>query len=756
MSVLSRIAACLRNLFRKRDVEQELSDELAYAFDALVEKKIGEGLSEVEARRQAAIELGGVEQLKEKVREAKAGYYIEGAVRDLRYAGRMLFKTPGFAVVAIATLALGIGLNTAIFSVINALLLQPLPFPEPLQLIALGMTDTRQKNSTDLNALSYPDFFDFRNRNHTLSSLAVIQDRSYAVADAGGATSIHGSKVSAEFFDVLEIRPVIGRAFSRPDEQPGGGPGGFKVIISDNFWRQHFGGDPNVLGRALEMDRRVYTVIGVMPSGFSDLIQSEPIDLWVTIAEDAATSDGTQPITQQRGNHVLEPIARLKPGVTVEQAQADLSAIAANLAQQYPNSTSFRGALLKPLREELIGDVRTTLYVLFGAVICVLLIANANVANLLLARGSVRGREIAIRAAVGASRGRIVRQLVTESVLVAGLGGLCGLILAQWATQVLVKLVPESIPRLSAIQLDGTVLSFTFLVSLGTGIFFGLVPALHASRVDLNSSLKSGIRASTGEHPVRWRNGLVMGEVVLALVLSVCAGLLIQTFVRLGRVQPGLQPDRLLTASVRVPAAGYPKNEDIIQFYDRLLERVRELPGIRSASVIDPLPLTDSDLTTDFDIDEHPQPEGHRPTAPTHIIGTDYFTTAGIPLRQGRGFDERDQLNSPPVVIVNERFAQKYFPGQNAIGKRIKPGFSADDSGEKMREITAVVGNVKHNSLRNEDSPEMYLPRTQIPSHMMSLVLRTKVSDPSTITAAMCKELAALDPSIPLRNVRVF
>jgi putative ABC transport system permease protein len=669
----------------------------------------------------------------------------------------MLAKTPGFTAIAILTLALGIGLNTAIFSVINALLLKPLPFPQPQQLIALGMTDMRQKNSTDLDALSYPDFFDFRDRNRTFSNLAVVQERSYAVADAGGAVSMHGTKASAEFFDVLGIKPLIGRPFSRPDEQPGGGPGGFKIIISDNFWRQHFGGDPNVLGRTLELDRRVYTVIGVMPPRFNDLIQSEPTDFYVTIAEDAATSDGTKPITQQRGNHVLEPIARLKSGVTVEQAQADLSTIAASLAQQYPDSNSFRGVLLKPLREELIGDVRTTLYVLFGAVVCVLLIANANVANLLLARASVRGREIAVRAAVGASRGRIVRQLLTESVLLAGLGGVCGLILAQWATDVLVKLVPQSIPRLSAIQLDGTVLSFTLLVSLGTGIFFGLVPAWQASHVDLNTSLKSGSRTGGGgEHRACMRHGLVMGEVALALVLLVCAALLIQTFARLGRVQPGLQPDRLLTASVRVPEAGYPKNEDIIQFYDRLLERLRALPGVQSASAIMPLPLSGSDITTDFDIEEHPLPEGHRPTAPMRTIAADYFKTAGIPLRHGRSFDQREQLNSPPVVIVNECFAEKFFPGQNVIGKRIQLGLTADDSGEKMREIVGVAGNVKHLSLRNEDSPEMYVPRTQLPFHTMSLVVRTNVWDPNAVTASIRKELAEIDSSIPLRSVRVF
>ena len=682
---------------------------------------------------------------------------MNALLNDLRYALRMLLKTPGFTAVAVITLALGIGANTAIFSVVNALLLKPLPFPQSEQLVAFGASDTRQKSSIDLNSLSYPDFFDFRTQNHTLASVAVFRDRAFVFSGEDGAASMHGVKASAEFFDVLGINSLMGRTFSRSDEQAGGGPGGFKVIISDSFWRQHLGGDPNVLGRTVEIDRRPHTVIGVMPPGFNYPIQSEPIDFYVTIAHDAATSDGTPPDTEQRGNHSMEAIARLKPGVTIGQAQADLSTIAANLEQQYPKSNSFFGVRLKPLRDQLIGDVRTALYVLFAAVVCVLLIANANVANLLLARASVRGREIAVRAAVGATRGRIIRQLLTESVVLALFGGIGGLLLAQWGTAALIKMVPQNIPRLSAIQLDGTVLAFTILVSLGTGIFFGMVPAWQASQVDLNSTLKAGMRTgSGGEHRARLRNTLVMGEIALALVLLVCAGLLIQSFARLDRVQPGLQPDRLLTASVQVPAAAYPKNENTIAFYDRFLERVRFLPGVQSASLIIPLPLSGGNMTTDFDIEEHPQPEGHRATAPARIIGTDYFKTAGIPVREGRAFDEREQLNSAPVVIVNERFAQKYFPGQDVVGKRIKPGFAADETGDKMREIVGVVGNVKHLSLKNEDSPEMYLPRTQIPFNIMSLVVRTNVSGPSTITAAIRKELAGIDPAIPLRSVRVF
>ena len=677
-------------------------------------------------------------------------------MNDVRFGLRMLAKSPGFTLVAIFTLALGIGANTAIFSVVNALLLKPLPFPAPQQVVAVGMTDTRQKAQIGLGSLSYPDFFDFRAQNQTFAAMAAYRDRSFALTGEQPVTSVRGMMATAELFDVLGVKPVIGRTFARADEQPGGGPGGFKIILTDDFWHQHFGGDPSVVGRTIEINRRIRTVIGVLPPRFQYPISSDPTAFYITMAEDAMSLDGSKPVTEERGNHSLDAIARLKSGTTMEQGQADLSTIAARLEKQYPTTNTDFGVRVKPLREELVGDVRTALYVLFAAVVCVLLIANANVANLLLARASVRGKEIALRAAVGASRARIVRQLLTESVILAGLGGFCGLLVAQWGTEALVKAVPENIPRITEIRLDGVVLAFTVLVSLGTGIIFGLVPAWQASKVDLNSSLKLGARTGSGELKSRFRNGLVMGEVALALVLLICAALLIQTFSRLGRVQPGFRSERLLTASIHLSGASYPKNENKIAFYDRLLERIRALPGVESASAITPLPLSGSNMVTDFDTEEHPLPEGQRPGAPVRIIATDYFKTMGIPLRQGRGFDQTERIDSPPVVIVNERFAARFFPGQNVIGKRIKPGFSADDSPEKMREIVGLVGNVKHRALNNEDSPEMYLPRTQIPSSFMSLVIRTNTSDSGSLTSSLREELAAVDSSVPLDSVRIF
>jgi putative ABC transport system permease protein len=679
-------------------------------------------------------------------------------MNDIQYGLRQLIKHPAFTFVAVITLALGIGANTAIFSVVNAVLLKPLPFPAPNELVAVGVTNAKEPSATTLGSLSYPDFFDFRKENQTLANIAVHRNRVVALVENGEAQSIRGEKVSAEFFDILGIKPSLGRNFAREDEQGGGGPGGFKVILGHTLWQRLFNRDPNVLGRVLMFDNQPYTVIGVMPPGFQFPIETEGPEFYVTIADDAANADGTKPSTGQRGSHSLEGIARLKPGVAITQARADLQTIAARLEKQYPDSNTGFGAGLLPLRDEMVGDVRTALYVLFGAVVCLLMIANANVANLLLARASVRGREIALRAAVGASRGRIIRQLLTESMLLSALGGLFGLLVAQWGTEALIAAVPQNIPRVGTIQIDGAVLAFTLLVSLGTGIIFGLVPAWQTSHVDLNTALKAGTRGTTGggERKHRLRNGLVMAEVALALVLLICAGLLIQTFARLGRVQPGLQTDHLLTARISTPDVSYPRPENIVAFYDQLLPKVRSIPGVKFASAILPLPLSGSQTVTSFDMEEHPLPEGQQHDAHTRIIGTDYFQTMGVPVLQGRAFVETDKLNSMPVVIINERFAQKFFPGENPVGKRIKPGWSVDDSGEKMRTIVGVVGNVKHNALNKDFTQEMYMPLSQLPIGTTWLVIRTNVANPAGLISSIRSELAQVDKNIPLTRVRVF
>ena len=442
--------------------------------------------------------------------------------------------------------------------------------------------------------------------------------------------------------------------------------------------------------------------------------------------------------------------------MSAAQADADLRTISAALTQQYPDSNSHFSAGVAPLRENLVGDVQRGLYVLFGAVGCVLLIASANVANLLLARATVRQKEMALRAALGASRGRIIRQLLTESVLLAGLGGLCGLVLAAWGTDLLVSLIPDSIPRSQDIRLDGAVLAFTFFASLGTGILFGLAPALQTSRLDLRGALNdSGRGTSSGSHH-RLRNTLVVVEVALALLLLTGAGLLLQSFARLSRVNPGVQPERLLTAVITLSNTAYPKPENIALFQEQLLTRIRALPGVRNASTVFPLPLSGSNVTTSFDLQEHPKPEGQRDASPIRVAGSDYFQTMGVSLVRGRLFDSSDRFESKQVMIINERFAEKFFPGENPVGKRMQPSFSLTDDDGPMREIVGIVSNVKHQSLRTDFTPEMYVPATQFPIGFLSLVVRTTTSQPTALTASIRNVLGQIDRGVPLTRVRLF
>ena len=579
----------------------------------------------------------------------------------------------------------------------------------------------------------------------------------FALTGEGEAQSLRAEKVSSDLFDVLGVRPILGRAFQRDEEKPGGGPSGLAVVLSHAFWQEHFKGERSAVGKLVTLDGRPFTVIGIMPADFSFPIDHDPAEIFVPIAIDARSADGSKPETEQRGSHSLQGIGRLKPGATVAQADTELRTIAAALARQYPDTNTKFSAGAAPLREDLVGDVARGLYVLFGAVGCVLLIASANVANLLLARATVRQKEIALRSALGATRGRIVRQLLTESVLLAAIGGFFGLILAVWGTDFLVSLVPENIPRAKDIHLDGVVLAFTFLASLGTGVLFGLAPALQSSRLDLRSALNDSSRGSSSGGHHRLRSTLVVLEVALALLLLTGAGLLLQSFARLSQVNPGVQPERLFTAAITLSDAAYPKPEKVAVFQDQLLTRVRALPGVRDASTVFPLPLSGSNVSTSFDLQERPKPEGNRDTSPLRIAGSDYFRTMGISLVRGRLFDRSDRLDSKPVIIINQRFAEKFFPNENPIGKRISPGLSLTDDDGPMREIIGIVRNVKHQSLRTRFHTRDVCPGDPISAQdFFSLIVRTNTSQPTALTAPIRNVLTQVDPGVPLTRVKMF
>ena len=679
-------------------------------------------------------------------------------MHDFRFAVRQLTKDPRFTIVAVLALAIGIGANTAIFSVVNAVLLKPLPFPNPEQLVAVGSADTRSTpEAGSLDSISFPDFFDFRAQNTTFQHLAVFRDRNFALGGAGEAQSLRGLMVSSGFFEAVGIQPALGRTFRREEEGAGGGPEGLTTIISHDLWQRQFKGDPNVLGSVINLDGRSHTVVGIMPASFQFPIQIERHDVYISTALEATkVDDEDTPTTEQRGNHSLQSVGRLKPGVTVEQARAELRTIAAALEKQYPDSNTNFSAAVFPLREDLIGDVSGALYVLFGAVVCVLLIASANVANLLLARSTVRAKEMAVRSALGAGRGRIVRQLLTESVLLSAIGGGLGLVLAAWGTDLLITLVPQNIPRVATIKVDAVVLAFTFAVALSTGVLFGLAPALQASKLDLREALNESGRGNIGGGRHRVRSALVITEVALALILLTGAGLLLQSFQRLSRVHPGMQSERLFTAVVSLPSSAYPRADSAGQFYDQLLTRVKSLPGVEGATTIYPLPFSGSNMSTSFDNEERPAPPGQQPDAAIRIAGADFFSTMGIPLKRGRLFNETDRRGSKHVMIVNERFAEKFFPGEDPVGKRIKPGMTVDPGDPPAREIIGVVGNIKSRNMSADFAPEMYLPATQTPLGIATLIVRTATSNPTAITASVRAELTRLDANVPLTRVRLF
>jgi putative ABC transport system permease protein len=661
----------------------------------------------------------------------------------------MLLKSPGVSIIATIALALGIGANTAIFSVVNAVLLRPLPFPNPDSLFAVFETD--QRRGYQSGSHSYPNFFDLRAQNTVFERVASYYSSDYIMTGRGEPARLQGAVVTADLFPLLGVAPAHGRTFTAEEDKPS--ESGRVVILSDALFRRRFNSDPSILNQTITLAGRPFTVVGVMPPDFEFPIQNEPVDLWTTIAGDAA---GKSPVTAQRGAHFLRVIARLKPGVAREQAQSELTAIGARLAQQYPDQNTNKSLRLESALAAMVGDVRPALLILLGAVACVLLIACANVANLLLARATSRHKEMAIRAALGASRMRVIRQLLTESVLLSLAGGGVGLLLAVWWSDLLIALGKDDIPRAVQVAIDWRVLGFTLGVSVLTGLIFGLVPAFHSSRGGLIESLKEGGRG-TGEgarrNPVR--SVLVVTELAIAVVLLVCAGLLIQSLWRLQRVNSGLQPQNVLTFNLGLPEVKYNYAKQS-QFWADLKARLETAPGVQSASSIFPLPLNGDRFSISFQIDGRPVPEKDEPSADFFTAGIGYFRTMGIPIVKGRDFDQNDRHGSTPVIIITETFARQYFPNEDPIGKRIHPGISSiDDEESTMREIVGVAGDVRNRSLNAEPRAAYYVPQTQVPFSQMVMVVKTN-SEPRSFIPAATKEVAAMDADLPLFGVKTM
>jgi putative ABC transport system permease protein len=647
----------------------------------------------------------------------------------------MLLKNPGFAVIAVIALALGIGANAAIFSVVNAVLLRSLPYDDPDRLIVLRENKIPQFPEF---SVSPGNFLDWQKQNTVFEKLAAIRGFSYNLVGTGEPERLRGARISAGLFEMLGVKPAQGRTFLAEEDQPGRDS---VVILSNSLWQRRFGADPNILGRALTLNASTYTVIGVMPPDFQ--FPDRETELFTPVAFDAKQAE-------QHGAHYISVVGRLKPGVGLEQAQTEMSAIAARLSQQYPDSNAGWGVSLFRMQEYESRDIKQALLVLLGAVALVLLIACANVANLLLARATARAREIAIRTALGASRWRVIRQLLTESILLALVGGGLGLLLAVWGMDLLLALAPEDLPRVKNGALDARVLGFTILITLLTGIVFGLVPALQSSRPNLNETLKEGGRGTTGGHH-RVRGALVVTEVALAMMLLIGAGLLIRSFYRLQQVDPGFNPKNALAVTVSLPAKKYAEEEQQAAFFTQLIEKVSGLPGVVAVGATQSLPIQ-GDYVLGFNIQGRPpDAPGEEPSTNYYAVSPDYFKAMGIPLLRGRLFTERDKKDTPRVAIINETMAKKFFPGEDPIGK----GINVTNGPERFREIVGIVADVKQYGLDRPTTAQTYEPYLQTPFSGMTLIVRTE-GNPTALNAGVRGQVLSIDKDQPVSRSRTL
>jgi predicted permease len=663
--------------------------------------------------------------------------------QDLRYSARMLLKRPGFTLVAILTLALGIGANTAIFTVVNAALLRPLPYPESERLVVVATTMRRERVETRRS--SYPDFLDWRDQNTVFEWIAAREDTSFTLTGGAEPERVDGELVSADYFPLLHARAALGRTFLPEEDRA---PDTHRVaLVGHGLWHRRFGGSPTLIGQTIQLNDGNYTVVGVMPEGFRGI--SDQAEIWLPMM--MVSSIRYAGILQQRNQRWHSTVARLKPGVTSAQAQAEMDAIMLRLEQAYPNSNRSRGALVTPLHEQLFGSLQLTLWILLGAVGCVLLVACANVANLQLQRAAERQPEMAVRLALGATPQRLIRQLLTENLLLALIGGALGILIALWSVDFLTNLSPVTFPSFVNLTLDGRVLGFTLSISLLTGALFGLAPALQAARPALNETLKAGGRnASGGPGRSHLLSSLVVSEISLALMLLIGAGLMIRSLQRSQAVDPGFDVERLLTMQVSLPPQRHPRDR-IIAFSQQLRERLHTLPGAQSVALASDLPLGGSTSGGPIELEGmHDTPAGGEIRMFRHRVTPGFFSTLGIPLIKGRDFTASDHAQSPGVVIISESMARRYWPNEDPLGKRLRE----TSSGDSWLSIVGVVGEVKYRGLPQNPNadPDVYFPLLQEPNRSLFLAVRTSV-DPASLAAGARGALRKLDPDLPAYRV---
>jgi len=732
----SRMKSFLRNIFAKRQNDRELDDEVRAYVETLAEEKMREGMTPEEARRAARLELGGIEQVKEEVRDIRTGAWLDSLLQDLHYGARMLRKNPAFTAIALLTLALGIGANTAIFSVVNAVLLRPLPYANPQQLIAIKESSQR----VGVHSTSYPDFLDWRTQSKTISQMALLNNRAFNLSGVAQPENIEGYAVSPNCLSLLGVRPFLGRDFLPSEEVPGTAP---VVMMSYALWQSHLGANPDAIGKTITLDGRSFTIVGVLPPNFrlddkTDAIA--PVGIWGADMMDRG----------DRGD--MEALGRLAPGSTFQQARAELDTIAINLQKTYPVLNAGVGISVTTLRDQLVGDTRPAILVLFGAVVFVLLIACVNVANLFLVRGAARSKEIAVRQACGASRRRVVRQMLTESFLLAAIGGVLGILVGALGVIGLKHLISTDMLQGINIAVDRNVMLFTAAMVVLVAIAFGLVPAWQASQPRVQETLKEGGRSATSspaQH--RLRGVLAMAETALALILLVGAGLMMKSMYRLLKVNPGFQSDRVLTMEMDLRTAQYSKSPARINFWQQLLEKVRAIPGVENAAIGTAVPLTGSHNRADITIEGIPVLDiGTFPHPDYHYISADYTRVLNIPLMHGRNFSGADTETAALVGLINTTMARRYWPKEDPVGKRFhwgRPG-----SKDPWITIVGVVGDTKLYGLANPSRLEIYLPFRQEPQTDMYLILRSAV-DPASLTSSVRSAVAAIDRDQPVFSV---
>jgi predicted permease len=730
MRGLTAIVEGLRALFQKTRVEQDLDEELRAYLDASVDRKVAAGMSREDAIRAARVEMGSAEAVKDHVRDAGWESHVESLWQDLRYAMRGMRRAPTFSIVVIGTLALGIGATTTIFSAVDNLLLRPLPYPQPDQLVWIWGQVKGGPQRASVNPLEYRDY---REQSTTFSHLGAVANFAQTATLTGRTEpeALRLAVVSGNYFDVLGVRPLLGRPLILDDEEAGRTD---VAVISFGLWNRRFGADQRLVGSAVTLDERPVRIVGVMPADFRP---PQPADIWMPIA-----------FSQLNGNrraHFLRPIGRLKDGVTLGQAQAELDVIAGRLEQQYPATSTGWSVRLEPIDRPLIGNLRTQIWVLFGAVSCFLFMACANVAGLLQARATSRTVEIAVRSAIGAARRRIVRQLLTESLLLAVVGSALGLVLAYWALKGLLAVDTLLIPAWASVTMDGRVLAFALLLAVLTTLLFGLIPAWEASRANLADSLKAGARLAGGDRRhTRIRSALVVVQITATVILLVGAGLLMKSLISLQQVDPGFASTEILAVTVALPPARYPQPQQISGFFEELQQRLRVIPGVAAVGMTSHLPLSGQMNDVPFQVEGRGVSEDDRVTVDFRGVNHDYLRAMSIPLIRGRTLTEDEARRAAPVALISQHLAERFFAGQDPLGQRVR-------AGTFVAEIVGVVGDVRHRSLTSAVFPTMYMP--SLARLSTNLVIRTAGS-PADFAPAVQAAIRSLDKNLALPSLQ--